>query len=138
MAPDLLVPPDEVTQPDDALLQFRPVVDMDMACHDVLVALIDFDDGIEQRVDAGSVPADGRTDRHAEQPAQLVDVEAVAFLLQFVVHVQRHHHPEVHVDELGGQVEVAFQVGGVHHVDDDIGHLLDEVLPHVQFFRGIG
>ena len=58
-------------------------------------------------------------------------------MLQLIVHVQGHHGPKVHVDDLRGQVQVPFDVGGVHDIDHNVRHRIDQVLPDVQFFRGI-
>ena len=95
------------------------------------------DDLVEQLVDAFAAASGGRHDRHAEEGAELVDVKLVAALLELVEHIEGHHHREVHVDELGGEVEVALEVAAVHHVEDDVGILLDDMLPDVQFFGGI-
>lgn len=55
-------------------------------------------------------------------------------MLQCVVHVECHHHAHIHVDELGGEIEVALQVACIHYVDNDVGCLIDDVLTHVKFF----
>ena len=65
-------------------------------------------------------------------------VERVAGGAQLVVHVERHDHAQVHVDELGGEVEVAFQVGTVDDVDDDVGRLVDEVAADVKLLGAVG
>ena len=61
----------------------------------------------------------------------------MATLPQFVIHVQRHDHRHIHVDELGCEVEVTFQVRGIHHVDDDIRCLLDDIFSYIEFFRRV-
>ena len=94
--------------------------------------------GVEEFGDSLAVAADCRADRHAEQVSQLLDVDAVATGLKLVVHVQGHHHRQVHVDELGGKVEVALDVGGVHHVQHHVRGLLQKILADVEFFRAVG
>ena len=135
---DILICGDEVPEADDAFFQFRPVVDVDVPGQAGIRLLIDPDDGVEEFADAFAVPGDRRTDRRPEQPAQLLHVERIPLGAEFVVHVQGHDGPQVHVDELGGQVEVPLDVGGVHDIDHHVRHRVDEVLPDVEFFGGIG
>ena len=70
--------------------------------------------------------------------AQPLGVDAVSPLLEFVVHVQGHHDLEVHVLDLGGKVEIAFEVRSVDNVDHHVGSLLDEVLTDVALLRREG
>ena len=48
------------------------------------------------------------------------------------------HGAQVHVDELGGQVQVALDVGRIYHVHHYVRHGLQEVFAHVKLLRGIG
>ena len=107
---------------------------MDVAGERRVGMLVDLDDGVEQFRDTPAVAAHRRADGHAQQASQLLRVQLVAFVLQLVVHVQGHHGPEVHVDDLRRQVQVPFNVGGVHDIDHDVRHRIDEVLPHIQLF----
>ena len=113
------------------------VLDCTLLLHEV-GPLIQADDDVEQVVDASSRPADSRHDRHAQQFAQPVDVEFVSAVLQRVEHVEGDDHAHVHVDELCGEVEVAFQVARIHHVDDHVGCLLDDVFPHIKLLGTVG
>ena len=82
--------------------------------------------------------AHGGHDGCAKQDAQLLHVELVATFAQFVIHVEGDNHGHVHVDELGGQVEVTLQVGGIDDVDDKVGVLLDDVLSYIELLGGVG
>ena len=82
--------------------------------------------------------SNGWYDRCAQQDSELFDVEFVAALTKFIIHVEGNNHWHVHVYQLGGQIEVAFQVAGINHVDDEVGMLFDDVLAHIEFFRCIG
>ena len=121
-----------------ALLKFMPVIDVDVACKARRGILIHLHDGIEEFFHSPSVPADRGAYRHTEQVAQLPDIYAVSLSLEFVVHVKGHDHPEVHVDQLGGQVEIALYVGSVHHVQHDVRSALEQVPADVEFFRTVG
>ncbi len=115
----------------DAAFYLVAVVDMQVA--ELLVGtLVHLDDGAEQFLHARTVLKRGGYHRGAEERAQRVGVHMVAAPLKLVVHVQRAHHPYVHVHQLRRQVEVALQVRGVDHVDHHVGHLLRQVLPHVE------
>ncbi len=113
------------------------MVDVDVAGELRGMLLVHRDYGVEEFGDSLAVAADCRADRHAEQVSQLLDVDAVATGLKLVVHVQGHHHRQVHVDELGGKVEVALDVGGVHHVQDNVRRFLEKVLADVEFLGAV-
>lgn len=125
-----------VEQP-EALLDDRPLVDVDMADAVVLV-FIDGDHGVQQRFDAPARLGHNRNHRHAQHASQTVVIEACAAQEQFVVHVERHDHAGVDVDELGSQVKVAFEVGCDHGIDDHVGRLLDQVSANVKLLGGVG
>ena len=122
----------------DAAFELLSVVDVDVAGQSRLVVLVNLDNCVKQPVDALSAAADGGHHRHAEQMSEGDGVEPVSAGLQLVVHVHGHDHAEVHVDDLGRQVEIALEVGGVHHVDDHVGNIVDQILAYVQLLRAVG
>ena len=121
----------------DAGFQFLAVVDVNVA-DGVVLALVDLDNLAEQVVDTLARTPFGGDDGHTEQRRELVAVELVAMFLELVEDVQRHHHRDVHVDKLGGEVEIAFQVGGVDHVEDDVGMFLYDMFADIEFFGRVG
>jgi len=62
---------------------------------------------------------DGLEHRHAEQVLEQVAVDVDAALASLVGHVERDDHALAHVHELQREEEVALEVHGVDHVDDD-------------------
>ena len=56
----------------------------------------------------------------------------VAPELELVPHVEGAYDAQVHIHELGGEVEVALEVGCIDDVDDDVRRLLGKVPAHVQ------
>ena len=120
----------------DGLLQVGAVVDMDVFGV-LLQVLVEIHDLGHHLLDAGASRGDRRDDGEAEEFAEGVDIKLVAVFLQFVVHIEGHHHGHVHVDELGGEEEVAFEVRGIDDVEHDVGVLLHNVLADVAFFRGV-
>ncbi len=115
---------------------FRTHLYVDVA-HVRMFHLIDLDDSVEELVDAAAGRCRRGNHRDAEHLAQQLVVKHVGRLLQLVVHVEVYHHAAVHVYELGGEVEVAFQVGGHHHVHDHVGRFLAQVAHHVFLLGGI-
>ena len=89
------------------------------------------DDGVEKLIDTFARTAYGRNDWSAEKAAELFNIKFVATCPEFIKHVQSYNHRNVHVEQLGGQVQVAFQIGGVNHIDDYIGSLVDDVTAYI-------
>ena len=75
--------------------------------------------------------------RNTEKSAQCVEINLIATTFKLVVHIQGAHHADVHIDQLGGKIEVALKVGGIDDIDNHIGHLLCQMVPDVKFFRRI-
>ena len=124
-------------QAPEALLDDRTLVDVDVA-HALVASFVDGDHRVEQLLDALVVAGLDRDHRHTQHGPQLLVVELGAAGLQLVVHVERHDHARVDVDQLGGQVEVALDVRRHDRVDDHVGGLLGQVLPHVALLGRVG
>ena len=75
---------------------------------------------------------------HTKEARQGIEVDVVASLLRLVKHIEGHHHTNVHIDELGGQVEIALEVRSVDHINHHIGGLLNQLLANIQFLGRIG
>ena len=65
-------------------------------------------------------------------------VELVSACLKLVVHVQGNDHLHIHVNELCGQVKVAFKVRCVHHIDDHIRSFFNDMFAYIDFFWRVG
>ena len=77
--PDAAVLLKQQLDPVDALLQFRPVVHVDVAGEAGVIGLVDLYHGVEQLIDAFAAAAHGRDYRHSEQMPESPDVEPVPF-----------------------------------------------------------
>ena len=64
----------------------------------------------------------------AEVLLDLVETDLVAVLLHDVHHVDRHHHRDTELLELGGEVEVTLKIRTIHDVQDCIRLRVDEVI----------
>ncbi len=65
-------------------------------------------------------------------------VKLVTVPFQFVVHVEGNHHTHVHVNQLAGQVQVAFQVGSIDDIDHDVRLFFFQVFAYIELFRRVG
>ena len=113
------------------------MIDMDMSGKMRITLLIYLDHGVEQLVYTLSSAAHSRHYRHAEQISQLSDVQSISFCLQFVIHIQSHNHPQVHVDQLGSKVEVALKIGCINDIDHHIRNLLKKIFADIKFLRAV-
>ena len=129
---------DELLYAADRLFQFGSVIDMDMSCDVRIAVLINLHDRIEKSGQSVARTAYRRHDRHTEKITQLLDIQLITLCLKLVIHIQGHHHTKVHIDQLGGKVEIALKVGCIHDIDDYVRHLLDEILTDIKLFRTIG
>ena len=85
-------------------------------------------------------PLDGGGLHHraAQSGRKLVGVDPVPPLFDHVDHVEGHHHRDAQLQQLGGEVEVALDVGGVHQVEDDVGAVVGQVVPGHHLLQGVG
>ena len=54
----------------------------------------------------------------SEQGLHAVDVDGAAVGRHLIHHIERHHHRDVHLQKLHGQIEIPGNVGGVDDIDD--------------------
>ena len=95
-------------------------------------------DLLEQLRDALVLKSGDHHDRAAELLGELVRVDLVAVLLDQVGHVEGDDHGQAGLDDLKRQVQVALEVGGVDHLDDDIGLAAHEVIARALLLGAVG
>ena len=100
--------------------------------------LVHIDDDVEEGLDPLARLEYCGHHGHAEEFGEFSAVEGIATALELVVHIEGADHAEVHVDELGGKIEVALYVAGIYDVDNHIGHLLNNLFADVDLFWAIG
>ena len=115
----------------------RLILDFLLLPHEVS-SLIETDNHMKQVLHPGSGPADRRHHRHAQQLREFLDIELVSAAFQRIKHIQCHHHAHIHVNQLGRQIQVPFQVSRIHHIDNHIGRLFNDMLAHIQFLGTVG
>ena len=65
-----------------------------------------------------------RDDRHAEFIGEFRGIEPEAGAFGDIDHVQGDHAGQAEFDDLKGELQVALEIRGVQHTDDEIGFLL--------------
>ena len=71
-------------------------------------------------------------------PAQGVNVDPVAVLADQIHHVDGDDDGHAQLEQLCGQIQVTFNVGTVHNIEDGIGLLIDQIVSGDHFLQGIG
>ena len=74
-------------------------------------------------------------DRHAQRLGQRRRLDGTALLAHDVHHVERNYDRDAELHELGGQIQVAFQVGRVDDVENRVGLLGDQIVAADHFFQ---
>ena len=121
----------------NAALQLRAMIYMDVTGKIRISLFINLDYLIKQFFDTVAGTAYRWHHRHSQKPSELADIQSVSFCLKFIKHIQGHYYPEVHIYQLGGQVEVTLEVGRIHDIDDHIGNIIDQTLTYIKFFRAV-
>ena len=93
---------------------------------------------LEQLLDTLVLKSRDHHDRAAELFGQLVGVDLVTVLLDQVGHVEGNDHGQAGLDNLKRQVQVALEVGGIDHLDDNIGLAAHEVIARALLLGAVG
>ena len=113
------------------------MVDMYMPSESGVTVPVYLYDGIEQFMNPLPAAAYRRHHRHPEQMAESPGIQPVPPGLELVIHVQGHHHSQIHVYQLRGQIQVSLQVGRIHNIHNHIRHFLYEILSHIKLLRAV-
>ena len=117
----------------NAVLNLMPIVDMEMTGM-LASTLIHLDDSTEQFLDTHATLERGGNDRHTKERGERVEVHMITTTLELIIHIKGSHHAQVHINKLGGEIEVTLKISGIKDVDDHIGQLLSKILSHVKLF----
>ena len=78
----------------------------------------DMDGVLDKLVNALVFRGGYRHDGHAEHRFQCIDIDRAAVRGQLIHDIERHHHRNIHLQQLHGEVEVALDVRRVDDIDD--------------------
>ena len=87
---------------------------------------------------AGPLQRRDLDDPAAQLVGQLGSVDPVAVLLHHVHHVDGYDHRDAQLGQLGGEIEVALQVGAVDDVQYGVGAFAHQVVPCDHLLQGVG
>ena len=121
-----------------ALFNFCSVVDVYVTAQLRCIPLIYLDDSVEELRNAFPAAADCRDNRESEKMTEGLYVKLVLLRPELVIHVQGHDDPQVHVNQLGRKIEVALEIGCIHHIHHDIGKVFYEVAADIELLRAVG
>ena len=93
---------------------------------------------LEQLLDALVLKGRDHHDRAAELLGELVGVDLVTVLLDQVGHVEGNDHGQAGLDDLKRQVQVTLEVGGIDHLNDDIGLAAHKVVARALLLGAVG
>ena len=131
----------------ELLIDMQAMPILQFACHlgidiaflvEEVGSFIQVDNDMKKVINAQVPFTNRRHHRDSKQLAQQPIVEGVSASLQFIIHIERNNHAHIHVDKLGGEVEVPFQIGCIDYIDDHIRGFVDNVSAHIDLFGRIG
>ena len=74
----------------------------------------------------------------AQLPGEVLHIDGVPPGLHLVHKIQGQHQGALQLQQLDGEVEVAFQVGGVHDVQNGVRTFTDDEVPGHDLLHGVG
>ena len=95
-------------------------------------------DLLEQLLNTLVLKGRNHHDRAAELLGQFGGVDLVTVLLDQIGHIEGNDHGQAGLDNLKRQVQVALEVGGVDHLDDNIGLAAHEVIARALLLGAVG
>ena len=72
---------------------------------------------------------------HTQLRFQLVDQHRPAIRGQLVHHIQRNHHGNIKFQQLHSQIQITFNIGGIHHANNAAQLAIEHRLARHQFLR---
>ena len=98
---------------------------------------VNTDNNVKKIFDAFARTRNGRNHRNTKEFTQFHVIQRVATGFQFIVHIERHHHTHVHVNQLGSEVQITFQIGRIYHIDNNVRCFINNMMTDIHFFRTI-
>lgn len=79
-----------------------------------------------------------RDHRNAQALGEAVNVDHLALMVDEIDHIDRDHHGNAKLQQLGRQEEVPFQIGAINDIDDAIGDRVEQTVSSHTLFQRIG
>ena len=65
-------------------------------------------------------------------------INLVAVFLNNIHHVEGNDNRNPHFQQLGGQIQVALDIGSIHQVENNIRFLVNDIIPGDDLFQCVG
>ena len=103
-----------------------------------LAGLCRLDRGFGRLHNAGTFQGGNLHYAAAELFCQVSRIQPVAVFLHDIHHVNGYYHGNSEFHQLGGQVQIALEIGTVNDIQDRVRPFIDQVIPGHHFFQRIG
>ena len=101
----------------DGLLQFGVIYHVRLRC---LPRFGGLEDGVAEFGQAGAFGSDNRHNRAIQMPGEVIQLNSDAAFAGDVTHAEYDNHRHLHLQKLGGQEQVALEIGGINNVDHEV------------------
>ena len=92
----------------------------------------------DEFLDSFSAGSGNRNDRDPEKSLELVDIDIPVIGADFIHHVERDDHGNVHLKKLYGQIQISLNIGCVQDIDDGPGLFGQNKIAGDQFLTAVG
>ena len=75
--------------------------------------------------------------RTSQFPGKFLRVNGIAILAYHVHHVNGNDNGDSQFRQLGGQIQIALQIGSVNDVQNAVGTFINQVIPRHDFLKGV-
>ena len=99
-----------------------------------IAPFVNADNYMKQFVNPLPATTDRRYHRRTKELPKHHIVQCIATGCQFIVHIERDYHTHVHVNQLGGEIKVPFQIGRIYHIDYNVRSFINDMTANINFF----
>ena len=75
--------------------------------------------------------------RNTQKGLHTVDVNGTVIVGDFIHHVERHDHGNMHFQKLHGQIQISLNVGGVYDIDDGLWFVPENKISRHDLLAGV-
>ena len=102
-----------------------------------ILVFIYLDNGIKKPFYTMPLGPNSRDKRYSQHCTELIVINVITMPFQVVEHVKSCNDLYVHIYQLGSKEQVAFKIGCINNIEDNVRGFVKDMLTHIQLFRGI-
>ena len=76
-------------------------------------------------------------DRNTQKGFHTVNINGTVIVGDFIHHVERHDHGNMHFQKLHGQIQISFNIGGVYDIDNGFRFIPENEISRHDLFTGV-